>query len=227
MHFFTIFFCSILLKLTFCEESIVQLSLRKPINRVSDKYISYSLDSGLAWDTVKITDATLTMAKSLAPAYIRVSENQNVDSIIEKSPKDWKIFYDWIKSSGLKPIFTLNYNPQTWQPRNALRMLTLANSLEIKDCIWQLGSGKLILIKIDGFDISYNQFYVLILDFNATADKYITDLRILATIVGAFSENKYDWGVIGADITAGSNTDEVTYFTELIESVVEAVGWTE
>lgn len=64
-------------------------------------------------------------------------------------------------------------------------------------------------------------------DFNATADKYINDLRTLSTIVGAFSKNKYNWGVIGADITAGSNTDEVKYFTELIESVVEAVGWTE
>lgn len=142
MQFFTIFFCSILLKLTFCEESIVQLSLRKPVNSVSDKYISFSLDPRIAWDTIKISNATLTMAKSLSPAYIRVSENQKADSIIEKSPNDWKIFYDWIKNSGFKPIFTLNYNPQTWQPRNALKMLTLANNLEIKDCIWQLGSGK-------------------------------------------------------------------------------------
>lgn len=144
MQFFTIFFCGILLKFTFCEESIVQLSLRKPINTVSDNYISFALNPKIAWDTIKISNATLTMAKSLSPAYIRVSENQKADSIIEKSPNDWKTFYDWIKNSGFKPIFTLNYNPQTWQPRNALRMLTLANNLEIKDCIWQLGSGNLI-----------------------------------------------------------------------------------
>lgn len=146
MQFFTIFFCSILLKLTLCEESIVQLSLRKSINSVSDNYISFALDPRISWDSITISNATLTMAKSLSPANIRVAENQKADSIIEKSPNDWKNFYDWIKNSGFKPIFTLNYNPQSWQPRNALKMLTVANNLEIKDCIWQLGSGKIKLI---------------------------------------------------------------------------------
>lgn len=55
------------------------------------------------------------------------------------------------------------------------------------------------------------------------------DLSTLRSIVDAFiSQNpNNDWGVVGSDLSAGSNEDEARLYSELSQHVVEAMGWSQ
>lgn len=86
--------------------------------------------------------------------------------------------------------------------------------------------------KLRAFPFNKIIFFLLIfcLDFNTTdAINYVDDLSTLRTIVDAFSfrQTKNDWGVVGTDLSAGSNEEEARLYSELSQHIVEAVGWSQ
>lgn len=44
-------------------------------------------------------------------------------------------------------------------------------------------------------------------------------------MVDVFQKSSRNWGVIGADLSAGSNPEETRLYTELVKNTVKAIGW--
>lgn len=70
-------------------------------------------------------------------------------------------------------------------------------------------------------------FSEICLELNSTeVIDYVDSLGTVKTIVDVFRKTGSDWGVIGADVGAGSRADEVDLYAELSKHISDAVGWT-
>lgn len=70
----------------------------------------------------------------------------------------------------------------------------------------------------------------MIKGFNSTdVINYVDDLTTLRMMADAFvsQDNKNNWGVVGGDLSAGSDENDARLFSELSQHLVEAVGWSQ
>jgi hypothetical protein len=158
------------------------------------------------------------MAKSLSPAYLKIFGRKSSlkltsskirspqNRYIEVTPQGWKSFNQWAIQAGIIPVIVLDWSPKTWQPKDVLNVLAVANSLGVRKCLWQLGT-----------------------DFNTTDSKqYIKDLRTLKTMMDAFPKNSNGWGILSASINKiATGMDDVRFYYQLVHEVVQAITWSQ
>lgn len=61
---------------------------------------------------------------------------------IEFGIQEWKNLHKWTNEHNFVAVIQLEYDSTTWKARDTLRLLGVANDIGIKNCVWQLGSGK-------------------------------------------------------------------------------------
>ncbi|XP_031633339.1 uncharacterized protein LOC116347073 [Contarinia nasturtii] len=200
------------------DDVVVQMFSKKPINYISEKYISYSIDPNeLLEMSQEREDGFIYRMMESGPCYLKIYGNYTnkmqlagnfIDLNSSKlSLERLKDVYDILRIAGIKPVIALPYDPNNWNTRNVMRILGKVSLLEMNDITWQLGAN-----------------------FHAKdAVSYIDDLNTLKLIVGAFAtkESKKNWSVVGSDITVGSSEDEARMYSELSKYIVDAVGWSQ
>lgn len=48
-----------------------------------------------------------------------------------------------LRTSDIKPVIALPYEPKNWNTRNVMKILGKVSLLEMNDITWQLGAGKI------------------------------------------------------------------------------------
>ncbi|XP_055585111.1 uncharacterized protein LOC129737964 [Uranotaenia lowii] len=199
------------------QDEVISVSLnsRKVIGRINEKFVSFSANPRDFMDASgdSYSDASLLMARKLSPMFLKVlgdsTSNQQLQTddidgnwqedseLIQLSSKGWNALNELMVQTGV-PIFVLDYKPDSWTPKNALRMLSVAKKLGVNRSLWQLGDGNVL---------------------NKT--QYIDDLRVFRTMVKAFDF----MGVVANEVgssSAGFDTRE--YFNIRINDVADAVA---
>uniref|UniRef100_A0A336LV33 CSON000744 protein n=1 Tax=Culicoides sonorensis TaxID=179676 RepID=A0A336LV33_CULSO len=209
----------ILLFLTFslytidCNDSYIQINFKKPINQISDKYVSFNIDAKYllnGYYTRWLSNSTEDIFDTLGPAYIKLNMSpelkfesgatlEQIDEInlkrqIEFGIQEWKNLQKWTEKHNFVAVIQLDYDQSTWKARDTLRLLGVANDIGIKNCVWQLGS-----------------------EINDTGvHRYIDDFKAFETMIRVFPEEKTNWKVIPANFNQKLGVSEASsVFNEL------------
>ncbi|XP_058447319.1 uncharacterized protein LOC131427789 [Malaya genurostris] len=197
------------------ENSVsVVINPRNVINYISQEFVGFSAQPRTVFeDSINpISETSFLMARNLGPMYFKVfgdsgqlelnmagsSETLFDTELIQLTPNGWKAFDEWAELAGVIPVFVIDYSGENWKPKSALRVLTVAHKLGIRDCLWQLGSVNI-----------------------TNAVKYVEDLRALQLIVRAFNF----WGIVAADVsptTAG--VEQARYFNLHVDDIADAIA---
>ncbi|XP_011500397.1 PREDICTED: uncharacterized protein LOC105364207 [Ceratosolen solmsi marchali] len=149
------------------DDMTLNINLKKPIAVVSEKFLSITLDPVSLFNSNSLSDVekTTSMAKALAPAYVRIGGPRSNSYIFERglypkelqldpgytfSEKHWIQVHQWAESSGLDIIACLapqqsessnngnNARTSFWDPRNALDLISFSDHMGY-NISWQLG----------------------------------------------------------------------------------------
>lgn len=102
-------------------------------------------------------------------------------------------------------IIPVPYAPDEWDSMHTLKILNTSYMVGITDCIWQLGT-----------------------DFGTSRAKdYVRELNTLKLMTDTFAPYVDSWGVMGADISAGSSVEETRKYVDMSKDVNAAFGWTQ
>ncbi|KXJ75767.1 uncharacterized protein LOC134285673 isoform X2 [Aedes albopictus] len=192
----------------------VMVNPRKVINHIAREFVCFSAKPRSVFEDSlnPVSETTFQMAKKLSPMYMKVYGDssqlelqmdgfvvkEDDSELVQITPNGWRAFDRWAQEAGLVPVFVLDYGEHSWKPRNALKVLTVANKLGITNCLWQLGVGNI-----------------------TNAVKYIEDLRAFRAITKAF---KYK-GIVACDVdplTVG--VDQTRYFNLNVDELADAVS---
>ncbi|XP_058812408.1 uncharacterized protein LOC131676970 [Topomyia yanbarensis] len=198
------------------EEDLISVVInpRSVINYISQEFVGFSAQPKSVFEESvnPISETSFHMARNLGPMYVKVfgdadqlelnmagsGEMGSDTDLIQLTPNGWKAFDEWAELAGVIPVFVLDYSGECWKPKTALKLLTVAHKLGIRDCLWQLGSGNI-----------------------TNAVKYVEDLRALQLIVKAFNF----WGIVAADVnptTAG--VEQARYFNLNVDDIADAIA---
>ncbi|XP_065075486.1 uncharacterized protein LOC135699212 [Ochlerotatus camptorhynchus] len=192
----------------------VMVNPRKVTNYIAKEFACFSAKPRSVFqDSLNpISDKTFQMAKNLGPMYMKVygdssqlelkmdgfAGNEEDSGLVQITPNGWRAFNKWAQEAGLVPVFVLDYSEDSWKPRNALKVLTVANKLGITNCLWQLGTGNI-----------------------TDAVKYIDDLRAFKAITRAF---KYR-GIVACDVDRReAGVDQARYFNLYVDEIADAIS---
>ncbi|XP_053698745.1 uncharacterized protein LOC128745691 [Sabethes cyaneus] len=199
------------------EDGVISVVIhpKQVINYISQEFVCFSAQPKNVFDGSlnPISDASFQMAKSVGPMYVKVfsdsdqlllnmdgsGETTDADAeLVRLTPNGWKAFDDWAEQVGVIPIFVLDYDESYWKPKHALKTLTVAHKLGIKDCLWQLGNGSV-----------------------KNAVKYVEDLRAMQMIVRAFRF----WGMVASDVSPNvAGAEHARYFNLHVDDVADAIA---
>uniref|UniRef100_A0A182VS35 Heparanase n=1 Tax=Anopheles minimus TaxID=112268 RepID=A0A182VS35_9DIPT len=202
----------------------VSVNTKRLANVLVDEFVSFYAKPQDIFDGQgnPISETSFLMAQSLGGTYLKVladSSQLHLQTIAGESvigqPDDlelvqisanaWQAFYEWARRANLVPVFVLDYpndDDHQWDAKSALRVLTVANTLGIAECRWQLGNGHV-----------------------KDASKYADDLRTFRTMLQAFP--KQQWTVVGSELKPQFNPlEEIQYFHANADSLVEAITMT-
>ncbi|XP_049281490.1 uncharacterized protein LOC125762907 [Anopheles funestus] len=198
----------------------VSVNTKRLANVLGDEFISFYAKPQDIFDGQgnPISETSFLMAQSLGGTFVKVIADSSQlhlqttggESVIGRpddlelvqiSASAWQAFYEWARRANIVPVFVLDY-PQDgdqWNAKNALRILTVANTLGVTKCRWQLGNG---LVK--------------------DAPKYADDLRTFRTMLQAFPTQQ--WSVVASELNAQFiPLEEIQYFHANVDSLVEAI----
>ncbi|XP_035894482.1 uncharacterized protein LOC118504293 [Anopheles stephensi] len=198
----------------------VSVNTKRLANVLGDEFISFYAKPQDIFDGQgnPISETSFQMAQSLGGTFLKVVADSSQlhlqtaagESVIGQ-PEDmelvqisagaWQAFYEWARRAHLMPVFVLDYPTDggQWDAKNALRILTVASTLGISECRWQLGNG---LVK--------------------DAPKYADDLRTFRTMLQAFPEQ--DWTMVASELSPQFiSMEEIQYFHANVDSLVEAI----
>ncbi|KAJ3625935.1 hypothetical protein MTP99_016467 [Tenebrio molitor] len=182
----------VLWPLCLADEAIYAINGKKGAHRVSDKFLSLSIDPAVLLTGLNLSDTTLQLAKRLSPAYVRIAgpstrfvryqdsdSGETGDGDIVVTPTMWFGVNEWLAAANLTPVFGINDADTTregWNPQDAMALLDISDKLNVS-CYWQLG-----------YDCS-----------NKSESRYVSDLERLQHILDAFPDKKDQWRVVGSD----------------------------
>ncbi|KAM7361967.1 uncharacterized protein ACRADG_012829 [Cochliomyia hominivorax] len=211
LHNICIYGLFLILTLQVRADVMVQLNINRPINDVSDKFISFSLRPE---DLYKALDGTnrktiTRMAAMLSNSNVKFVGDfyfaAKTEGIRLRNPTKivWKGFNKWTKAVNWSMIIPVPYKPDNWDPMEALKILNTSQMVGIDEAIWQLGT-----------------------DFGSSrAADYASELKTLNLIVESFRHSVTSWQTMGADISAGSSPEETRRYVELSRDLNVAYGW--
>ncbi|XP_055539244.1 uncharacterized protein LOC129726491 [Wyeomyia smithii] len=198
------------------EDGVINVVInpKHVINYISQEFVCFSAQPKNVFDGPlnPISDASFQMAKNVGPMYVKVfsdsdqlllnmdgsSETNGDAELVQLTPNGWKAFDDWAEQVGVIPIFVLDYSESSWKPKHALKTLTVAHKLGIKDCLWQLGNGSV-----------------------TNAVKYVEDLRALQLIVRAF----HFWGMVASEVSPRvAGVEQARYFNLHVDDIADAIA---
>ncbi|XP_060528326.1 uncharacterized protein LOC132703216 [Cylas formicarius] len=155
------FFFSVTCFLALAESEEVLCSVNgvRVLNKVSDKFLSVSIDPAILFNGLNLSEASL-LAKYLSPAYVRLAgpstrlvryQDQSFYSDTEQvkngviTPSIWLGVNQWFDSTDLTPVFGISdvdvKSDGSWDPTPTLPLFDVTNELGF-DCHWQLGYGE-------------------------------------------------------------------------------------
>ncbi|XP_050310397.1 uncharacterized protein LOC126746276 [Anthonomus grandis grandis] len=222
----TYFLFLLTFKLSKPEEIFYNVNNLKVLHKVSDKFLSISIDPGVLLAGVNLSDISLTLAKHLGPAHIRLAgpstsflkylDNEdepkggNRDGdVLYVTPSMWFGINEWFNLASLTPVFGLNdreVEKGLWSPKGTLPLLELSDKFGV-NCYWQLGN-----------DCS-----------NKTAIRYVEELNILRQTLNRFPEHNDTWKIVGSDFSTCASNDisngEFQQYIRDLDLNVDAVMW--
>uniref|UniRef100_A0A182T830 Uncharacterized protein n=1 Tax=Anopheles maculatus TaxID=74869 RepID=A0A182T830_9DIPT len=197
----------------------VSVNTKRLANVIGDEFISFYAKPQHIFDGQgnPISETSFQMAQSLGGTFLKVIADasqlhlQTVAGLsvigkpddmelVQISSSAWQAFYEWARRASLMPVFVLDYPTDggQWNAKNALRILTIASTLGINACRWQLGNGHV-----------------------KDAPKYADDLRTFRTMLQAFPEQ--DWTMVASELNPQLiPLEEIHYFHDNVDSLVEA-----
>ncbi|XP_050068330.1 uncharacterized protein LOC126556844 [Anopheles maculipalpis] len=198
----------------------VSVNTKRLANVLADEFISFYAKPQNIFDGQgnPISETSFLMAQSLGGTFLKViadssqlhlqtATGQSVVGqpddmeLVQISSSAWQAFYEWAKRASLVPVFVLDYpiDGAQWNAKNALRILTIASTLGISKCRWQLGNG---LVK--------------------DAPKYADDLRTFRTMLQAFPDQQ--WSMVASELNPQFvPLEEIQYFHANADNLVEAI----
>lgn len=136
----------------------VTINTNHVVNYIDKEFVSFLAEPKAVFaDSINpVNEQSFQMTRSLGPMYMKVYCDSSqlelqIDGVggaddptlVQITPKGWRAFNEWVKQAGVVPIFVIDYEVNGgWKPKSALRMLTVANKLGIRNCLWQLGTGE-------------------------------------------------------------------------------------
>nr|XP_023024228.1 uncharacterized protein LOC111512356 [Leptinotarsa decemlineata] len=203
-------------------ETSCNINLKKSIQCVSEKFLSFSIDPAVLLAGVNLSETSLRLAQHLSPAYIRIAGpstsfvnyvdkddrfanylSEDGNSVIV-TPSMWFGINEWFKLANLMPVYGINdidTEAGNWNPKSVLPLLEISDKLNVS-CYWQLG-----------FDST-----------NKTEMIYEQDLNILHDVLEGFTERNETWKIVGSDISQFPADRTEKMMVEL-KDVVTAVMW--
>ncbi|KAL1494767.1 hypothetical protein ABEB36_010313 [Hypothenemus hampei] len=208
------------------QDSFFTIDTRKSFYKVSDKFLSVSIDPAVLLAGVNLSDTSLILASHLSPAFIRLSGPstqfvQYVDNEEEAttlrgkhdkiyvSPSMWFGINEWFKLANLTPVYGINDEDTekgVWKSQDLLPLLEITDKFEIT-CYWQLGA-----------DCK-----------NKNLVQYIENLNILNQTIRSFTRHNETWKIVGSDLssciydeTLGNHLEN---FIRELDDSVDAVVW--
>ncbi|XP_053619793.1 heparanase-like [Plodia interpunctella] len=208
----------------------VKIGTDQHVNSVDPRFLSFTVDPKYLFSSTDKFNSNecFCMASSLTPAYLRIAGpstsrliffNNSISiadndiktgkkrHVIEKlsvSHSQWKQFAKWAKTTGFDLVFALNNREQTrnhmWDPNAALRLMTLAEKVNIGKMFWQLG-----------YECA-----------DQSIEEYLNDLQTLRVIVETFAPGQtLDWKVVGGDVTNCLQADSKSDFKDYVSLSLE------
>ncbi|XP_068082699.1 uncharacterized protein PF3D7_1120600 [Anabrus simplex] len=203
------------------EEVALQLNTKKWQHQVSEKFLSMSLDPAallqgrdLRWSSAR----TLTLAKSLSPAYLRLAGTgsnyflfQNKQDNNSISESDWVLLNNFCQITGVRLVAALNgmvRKDGVWDPRNCLTLIAFSDQMGF-DLDWQLGY-ELQRVPVPGGGAQWGR-----------------DILALRHILDAFPRYAHS-AVVAPDITYFRTKEDAEFlktFFEIAGPALAAVTW--
>ncbi|XP_019756539.1 uncharacterized protein LOC109535142 isoform X2 [Dendroctonus ponderosae] len=186
------------------ENRLYHLDGVELFHRVSDKFLSISVDPAVLLAGVKLSDDSLKLVRNLSPAYIRLAgpstrfvkyldKKEQTFSFKDKyhniyvTPSMWFGINEWFRLAKLSPVFAIydaNSSEGVWNPNSTLPLLEFSDKLDIQ-CYWQLGN-----------DCD-----------NKTLVEYVDKIHILRQTLNGFPDHINNWKIVGSDLSK-CNFDE-------------------
>ncbi|KAJ8920301.1 hypothetical protein NQ315_011962 [Exocentrus adspersus] len=199
-------------------EAFCSINGRKALHRVSDQFLSISIDPAVLVAGLNLSDKSLLLANHLSPAYIRIAgpstkhvkyvdreqektephSQEDANSVIV-TPSMWFGINEWLKMAGLTPVYGIN-DADVWDPESILPLLEISDKLNVS-CYWMLG-----------FDSEMNE------------KQYKEDLGAFQQALETFPQRNDDWKIIGSDASRFPIENPKQFFKDL-EDVTTAVMW--
>ncbi|XP_039444358.1 uncharacterized protein LOC120424333 [Culex pipiens pallens] len=192
----------------------VTINTKNVVNYIDKEFVSFLAEPKAVFaDSINpVNEQSFQMTRSLGPMYMKVYCDSSqlelqIDGVggaddptlVQITPKGWRAFNEWVKQAGVLPIFVIDYEVNGgWKPKSALRMLTVANKLGIRNCLWQLGSGNI-----------------------TDAVQYVEDLRAFKAIVKALNFR----GIVACDVNpAYAGVEQARYFNYHVDDIANAIA---
>ncbi|PSN50530.1 hypothetical protein C0J52_03525 [Blattella germanica] len=205
------------------QEIKVTINTEQHAHVVSDKFLSLMIDPKVLLSGTNLRNKRiLNMAKSLAPAYIKLAgpdSNFYQFQINNSQPKDkfiiteaqWKDVNNFVKETGHELIVALNMMGRTngsWDPNSSMELISFSNKMGY-NISWQLG------------------FELQELHTNISASQMGKDVTKLRWILDAMPQYE-DSLLLGPDITRSEMDGDIKflkqYFQEA-EPVLSGITW--
>ncbi|CAG9862577.1 unnamed protein product [Phyllotreta striolata] len=204
-------FCYLQVAHTADENSEIScnINVKKAAQRVSEKFLSISVDPAVLLAGVNLSENSLRLAKHLYPSYIRIAgpstrfvkyvdqDDKSLNFLsdggdaMKITPSVWFGVNEWFKLAKLTPIFAIN-DAETarglvWNPKATLPLFELAEKLN-----------------------------------NET--RYKQDINILHYVLTAYGTSNDTWKIIGSDLSS-LPVDRVENVLMDESEILEAAMW--
>ncbi|XP_075147960.1 uncharacterized protein LOC142221953 isoform X2 [Haematobia irritans] len=189
---------------------VVQLNINRPVNDVSDKFISFTMKPEDLYEALDGSHrkSITRMASLLNHSHLKFVGDYYFASETNTKLRNptkivWKGFNKWTRAMDWSMIIPVPYAPNDWDPMHAFKILNNSQAVGITDCIWQLGT-----------------------DFGTSAaSDYVNDMKTFDLMVDSFRDTDINWKIMGADISSGSSPDETKNYVEMSKDLNAAFGW--
>ncbi|XP_055679681.1 uncharacterized protein LOC129787881 [Lutzomyia longipalpis] len=187
-----------LLSISHGEENVHQVNTKKALSVVDYDFIGYSIELPCLRYEKCLEGLRSISSETREKIYVKI-HGLDMPPNYESLPA----VHDLVKSSKIVPIIVLNYKANEWEPRQHLKLLQKINNLNVKNCIFQLGTD---LYEEDMFT-------------------YTDDLSTFRFMIDAFKKFNNSWELIGGDLMETLPLPDVKIYTKLARNYVASFNW--
>ncbi|XP_055696926.1 uncharacterized protein LOC129798014 [Phlebotomus papatasi] len=180
------------------EENVLEVNTKRILSVVNEDFIGFAIDSGCLTYSKCVEGLRNFSSNAQDVIYVKIhgidlpSDYENLPAIKELT-----------KSAKIEPIIVLNYQTNSWNPRQHLRLLQKISDFGIKRCTFQLGT-----------------------DFNGEDTfTYADDLSTFRYMIEAYRKYDNTWRIVGGDLADTVSLVNARIYTKLARNYVASFNW--